>query len=174
MTALFKHIIQVYCSYGGKVLLYPFVYSSISSILSYVAMTRKEMHTLVPVLFAFLFGISSWCIQRSFGIKPSLPHTLLLIGSVILCYLLTLFAGVFFSAYFTPIAAGNLIFGVTYFLLDYFFSNKALRPLSLAFYLLGALASTLIIYVISLVDWEMNLRGRLFLLVHPLAWVWDR
>jgi MFS family permease len=163
---LIESIVKVYQLYGYKVFLYPLSCALIGGIL-WFWIANYLTNILWLISFAFLIGLLSVCISKSFSLESSIWHSIILGVIVILCYLLTLWAGLYFGAYFIPIAIGNIVFSILFFLLDYFLSGKKLEMSAVGLYLISALIAILIFYAITILDWKKNVQ--LYNITYPLV-----
>lgn len=153
---MFQHL-RLYQSYGYKIVLSPLVCSLVAGVLWFLVEGQLAGTIWAVLILGCLFGLSFAGINLIFRIANSLLHIVLLMTAVVSCYVLTLWGGLYFGALLLPIAAGNLAFSTLFFLLDYSFGAKVLRVTWMSLYLLAGLTSTLIIYLIMILEWKLNL-----------------
>ncbi len=158
--------VEAYEANGYRVFFYPFIFAVVGGVVWAIIANRLPEIYSVPLLGIF-FGLSYGSIGKMFGFENVIFPTLFISLGVVLCLLLTLFAGLYLGAYFLPLAFGSFIFSILLFLVDYNFYGKLIDLKSIWLYLFSGLLVVLVFYVAVLIDSKKHSEW-LYIVIYPL------
>lgn len=159
--------IRAYEANGYRVFVYPLFFGVVGGVVWGIIANRLPEIYSVPLLGIFL-GLSYGLIGKSFGFEKVMLPSIIVSFAVILCSLLTLFAGLYFGAYFIPVGFGSLIFSILLFVIDYYFSAKLVDLECIWLYLLSGLLVIFVFYAAIIIDWKKNF-GWLCFVIYPFT-----
>ena len=163
-----RYFVEVYRTKGVKILLYPAACSFVAGAAWALGVHYQLGLWGGNLLRGLLFGISFAIVGKRFGFTDFLSESLVLMVAVIAGYTLTLLSGLYFGAYLVPIAIGNLVFSILFFVLDYIYSGRLLERTFIGFYLFAAIIVTLVVYIATVCVWISG-SGGTFVLQYPMA-----